>query len=54
MFKRARILALTVIALAGAMPVLSGCHATAGLGEDVSKTGQAVSKAADGTTPKSP
>jgi predicted small secreted protein len=54
MYKRAMILTLTTLTLLGAMPVLSGCHTTAGLGQDVSKTGEAVSKTANRATPPSP
>ena len=54
MRKRAMILTLTTLTLLGALPVLSGCHTTAGLGQDVSATGQAVSKTATKATPPAP
>jgi predicted small secreted protein len=38
---------LPMIALAGAITVLGGCNTTAGLGEDVSATGKAVTNSAD-------
>jgi predicted small secreted protein len=31
---------LTLIALAGAAPLLGACHTTAGAGQDISATGQ--------------
>jgi predicted small secreted protein len=43
--------ALVVVALLTALPLLSACHATAGAGEDISKTGQAIEKSADRSTP---
>ncbi|TSD82746.1 entericidin A/B family lipoprotein [Mycobacterium sp. KBS0706] len=51
---RATILTVTVLSLMGVSPVLSGCHTTAGLGQDVSATGQAVSKTATKATPPAP
>jgi len=44
-------LALTLLALLGAGPLLSACHTVAGAGEDVSKTGQAVENSADKHAP---
>jgi entericidin B len=38
---------LSVILLAGASTVLGGCNTTAGLGEDVSATGHAVTNSAE-------
>jgi len=43
--------ALVVAALLTAIPLLSACHTTAGAGEDISKTGQAIEKGADRATP---
>jgi predicted small secreted protein len=54
MSKKSAIQILTVLTLLSAVPALSGCHTTAGLGQDVSKTGQAVNKAANQATPSSP
>jgi entericidin B len=38
---------LSVFILAGAMTVLGGCNTTAGLGQDVSATGKAVTNSAE-------
>ncbi|MGL4966995.1 MAG: entericidin A/B family lipoprotein [Inquilinus sp.] len=54
MYQRATVLTITLLTLLGALPVLSGCHTTAGLGQDVSATGQAVSKTATKATPPAP
>jgi predicted small secreted protein len=51
MCKRTTILALTLIALLGAGPLLGACHATAGAGKDISKTGQAIEHEAIEHTP---
>jgi len=49
---RSRItLAVTLFALLAAAPLLAACHTTAGAGEDISKTGQAIEKSADHATP---
>jgi predicted small secreted protein len=49
---RANILvALTVLVLLGAAPLLSACHTTAGAGEDISATGHAITHSADKNTP---
>ena len=42
---------LTIAALAGAAPLLSACHATAGAGQDISATGNALSNSANANTP---
>ena len=44
-------LALTLLALVAAIPLLSACHTTAGAGQDISATGQAIDKAAKKATP---
>ncbi len=44
-------LALTLLALVAAVPLLSACHTTAGAGQDISATGQAIDKAAKKATP---
>jgi len=44
-------LALTLLALVTAAPLLSACHTTAGAGQDISATGQAIDKAAVKATP---
>jgi predicted small secreted protein len=51
MSKKTLKLALIVLALAGTAPLLGACHTVAGAGEDVSKTGQAVTNTADQATP---
>jgi entericidin B len=38
---------LSMSVLAGTMTVLGGCNTTAGLGQDVSATGKAVTNSAD-------
>jgi predicted small secreted protein len=38
---------LSVFIVAGTMTVLGGCNTTAGLGQDVSATGKAVTNSAD-------
>jgi entericidin B len=40
-------LLVSVIMLSGAMTLLSACNTTAGLGQDVSATGRAVTNSAD-------
>jgi predicted small secreted protein len=44
-------IALTLLALIGVAPLLGACHTTAGIGEDVSATGHAVTHEADKLTP---
>jgi predicted small secreted protein len=51
MCKRTMILAFALLAV---IPLLGACHTTAGAGEDISKTGQAIEKGADKLTPHSP
>jgi predicted small secreted protein len=49
---RANILiALTVLVLLGAAPLLSACHTTAGAGQDISATGHAITHSADKNSP---
>lgn len=49
---RANILiALTVLVLLGAAPLLSACHTTAGAGRDISATGHAITHSADKNSP---
>jgi len=47
-------LALAFAALLGAAPVLSACHTTAGVGQDLSQGGQALSNSANANAPKTP
>ena len=44
-------IALTLLALAGAVPLLGACHTTAGAGQDLSATGHAVTNSAQKNTP---
>ena len=44
-------LAFTLAALAGAAPLLSACHTTAGAGQDISATGTALTNSAHANTP---
>ncbi len=47
-------LALTLVILLGAAPLLSACHTTAGAGQDLTATGQAVTQSAKKNTPAAP
>ena len=51
MYMRSTMLALTLLALLGAAPLLGACHTTAGAGEDIAATGQAIEHSADKHTP---
>jgi len=42
---------LTLLALVAAAPLLSGCHTTAGVGQDLSAGGNAVTNSAEKHTP---
>ncbi len=44
-------LALTLLVLIGATPLLGACHTTAGAGEDLSATGHVITHSADKATP---
>ncbi len=44
-------IALTVLVLLGAAPLLSACNTTAGAGEDISATGHAITHSAEKNTP---
>jgi predicted small secreted protein len=44
-------IALTLIVLIGAAPLLGACHTTAGAGEDISATGNALTNSAQKHTP---
>jgi predicted small secreted protein len=44
-------LALTLLSLLVAAPLLSACHTTAGAGEDISATGHALTHSAAQNTP---
>jgi predicted small secreted protein len=47
-------LAITLAALLGAAPLLSACHTTAGVGQDLSQGGHALSNSANANAPDSP
>jgi predicted small secreted protein len=49
--QRTLIIGLTTLSLVAAAPLLSACHTTAGAGQDISATGQAIDKAAKKSTP---
>lgn len=42
---------LTLFVLLAAVPLLGACHTTAGAGEDISATGNAVTRGAEKLTP---
>ncbi|MGA9868922.1 MAG: entericidin A/B family lipoprotein [Acetobacteraceae bacterium] len=44
-------IALALLFLIGAMPMLAACHTTAGAGQDVSATGHAITNSAKKLTP---
>ena len=44
-------IALTLLALVAAVPLLGACHTTAGAGQDLSATGHAVTNSAQKNTP---
>ena len=44
-------IALTLLALAGAAPLLGACHTTAGAGQDISATGHVLTNSAQKNTP---
>lgn len=44
-------IALTLLALIGVAPMLGACHTTAGAGEDLKATGNAITNSADKHTP---
>jgi len=51
MCKRTMMLALTLLALLGATPLVGACHTTAGAGEDLSDAGKAIERSADKHAP---
>lgn len=42
---------LAILMLVAATPLLTACHTTAGVGQDISATGNAIDKAAKKATP---
>ena len=51
MYKKMTMLAFALLVLLSAAPFLGACHTTAGAGQDISKTGQALTKSADEHAP---
>jgi predicted small secreted protein len=47
-------LSLTLAALLGMAPLLSACHTTAGVGQDLAQGGHALSNSANSNAPTSP
>ena len=47
-------LALTLVTLIGAAPLLAACHTTAGVGEDLSQGGHALTNSANANAPGNP
>jgi len=47
-------LAATLAAILAAAPLLSACHTTAGVGQDLSQGGHALTNSADANAPASP
>jgi predicted small secreted protein len=44
-------IALTILTMLAAAPLLSACNTTAGAGEDISATGHAITHSAEKNTP---
>jgi predicted small secreted protein len=51
MTARTTMLALTLMALWGAALLLSACHTTAGAGQDIARTGNAIERSANENAP---
>jgi predicted small secreted protein len=49
--EKSRHFSLLCLFLLSLAPLLSACHTTAGAGEDISKSGQAIERSADKNTP---
>jgi predicted small secreted protein len=47
-------LAVTLATLLGAAPLLAACHTTAGVGQDISQGGHALSNSANANAPSNP
>ncbi len=47
-------LAFTLATLLGAAPLLAACHTTAGVGQDISQGGHALTNSANANAPSSP
>ena len=52
MTKKTTMLALTLLALLCAAPLLSACHTTAGVGEDISDAGRNIQHDASHDAPR--
>ncbi len=48
------VLAITLLALAGTAPLLSGCYTTAGAGQDLQAAGHSLTKSAEKNTTYTP
>jgi predicted small secreted protein len=51
MNKSTMMLAFTLFALLAVAPLLGACHTTAGAGQDIAKTGQAIENSANKAAP---
>jgi predicted small secreted protein len=51
MFRKHVSLALALLAIIGLAPILGACHTTAGVGEDLSAGGHAMTNSAEKHTP---
>jgi len=51
---RKAVLAITLLALAGTAPLLSGCYTTAGAGQDLQAAGHSLTKSAEKNTTYTP
>jgi predicted small secreted protein len=47
-------LAITLAALLGAAPLLAACHTTAGVGQDLTQGGKALTNSANANAPTNP
>lgn len=52
MYKKMTRSTLVVLAFLSLAPLLGACHTTAGAGQDISKTGQAITRSANNATPR--
>lgn len=49
--RRSISISLALLLLIGVAPLLGACHTTAGVGQDISATGHALTNGADKSTP---
>jgi predicted small secreted protein len=52
MYKKMTRSTLILLAFLSISPLLVACHTTAGAGQDISKTGQAITRSANEATPR--